>query len=153
MHDSQLDPKGIRVPCPECGAKGRLPYARLGEIGRCGRCHAALAPPEAPLATPSAAVFDAAVASSALPILVDFWAAWCGPCRMVAPELEKLARARTGRCLILKVDTEALPELAQRFGIRSIPTLAVFAAGRETARTAGAMSANDIEKWMDGVLG
>jgi len=149
MSRASLDPKGVRVPCPSCGATNRLAYGRLDEGARCARCQAPISPPGEPIAVPSPAAFDAAVADTTLPILVDFWAAWCGPCRMIAPQIEKLAQERAGRALVLKVDTEALPELAQRFGIRSIPTLALFAGGRETARTAGAMSAAQIASWMD----
>ncbi len=88
--------------------------------------------------------FDAVVASSSLPVVVDFWAPWCGPCRMVAPELEKVARSAAGELLVVKVNTEALPALGDRFGIQSIPTMAVFRDGGEIARTAGARPASDI---------
>lgn len=152
-HRSELDARGVRVTCASCGAANRLPYAKLGAAGRCARCQAALPAPDEPLAAPSAAVFDAAVGDSALPVLVDFWATWCPPCRRVAPELETVARRRAGRCVVVKVDTEALPELARRFGIRSIPTLAVFREGRELSRTAGALPAAEIEKLLDHARG
>ena len=101
---------------------------------------------------PDARTFDAAVAQSALPVVVDFWAPWCGPCRMVAPELEKVAKKMAGRYLIVKVNTDAIPELGERFRIRSIPTMAVFAGGKEAARTAGARPAADIEAFVEGAL-
>jgi thioredoxin 2 len=145
----QLDEMGVRVACPGCGARNRLAYERLGDDARCARCQTAIGSPDEPIAVPSLAVFDALVGAAALPVLVDFWAAWCPPCRMVAPELEKVARARAGRALVVKVDTEALAPLSARFDVRSIPTLAVFVAGREVKRTAGAMPAAAIEQLID----
>jgi thioredoxin 2 len=101
----------------------------------------------------SPAAFDALVSSSALPVVVDFWAPWCGPCRMVAPELQRVAAANIGRYLVVKVNTDALPEIGERFRIRSIPTMAVFARGSEIARTAGARPAADIEAFISSALG
>ena len=96
----------------------------------------------------SVGAFETAIAKSQLPVVVDFWAPWCGPCRMVAPELQKVAASNAGKYLIVKVNTDALPELGERFNIRSIPTMAVFAGGREVARTAGARPAADIEAFV-----
>jgi thioredoxin len=92
--------------------------------------------------------FQAEVLESDKPVLVDFWAPWCGPCRMVAPELEKVAAAARGEFLVVKVNTEALPEVGNQFGIRSIPTMAVFKGGREVTRTAGARPAADIQAFV-----
>ena len=97
----------------------------------------------------TSANFDAEVKTSDGPIVVDFWAEWCGPCRMVAPEIQKVAARQAGRVLVVKVNTEAVPDLGDRFGIRSIPTLAVFAQGREVARTAGARPAQEIEAFVN----
>jgi thioredoxin len=97
-----------------------------------------------PLAINSPAEFDELTSQSSLPILVDFWAAWCGPCRAVAPELEKLARQKSGTLVVAKVDTEAVPALAARFGIRSIPTLMLFRDGKLEKQVAGAMSAPQL---------
>ena len=97
---------------------------------------------------PSAAAFDALVQDSKLPVVVDFWAPWCGPCRMVAPELVKVAAANAGRFAVVKVNTDALPELGERYRIRSIPTMAVFAGGKEVARTTGARPAAQIEEFV-----
>jgi thioredoxin 2 len=144
MSALRLDDKGVLVPCPSCGKTNRLAYGALGKPARCGQCRTALTAPSEPIEAPSAMAFDTLLQQSSLPVVVDFWAPWCGPCRMVAPELEKVARTATGEFLVVKVNTEALPDLGDRFGVRSIPTMAVFRDGREVARSAGARPAADI---------
>ena len=136
------------VSCAACGRANRLPFRSLDKEAKCGQCHAAVSRVSTPVDVPDAAVFDAAVARSVLPLVVDFWAPWCGPCRMVAPELERVARNNAGRWLVVKVNTEALDDLAGRFNIRSIPTLAVMDQGKEIARAPGARSAADIERFV-----
>jgi thioredoxin 2 len=140
-----LDDRGILTTCPSCGTMNRLPYRTLDRATRCGKCHATLPPPASPIDIGSAAAFDALMSSSALPVVVDFWAPWCGPCRMMAPEVEKAARHLAGDAIVVKLNTEAEPALAGRFGIQSIPTLAVFRDGREAGRLVGARPAADIE--------
>jgi thioredoxin 2 len=152
MAGAKLDNKGVVTTCASCGQRNRIAYARLRSENRCGKCHAAIPAPGEPIETPDAATFDAAVAESELPIVVDFWAPWCGPCRMVAPELAKVASLQAGKYLILKVNTDAIPELGERFKIRSIPTMAIFAGGREVGRTAGARPAADIEAFIESTL-
>lgn len=139
-----LDRDGVLVTCPSCQATNRLKYGALERATNCGKCHTALQFPSAPVEVPSADLFDAAVKESSVPVLVDFWAAWCGPCRMVAPEIEKVARSLAGRALVLKVDTDANSELSNRFTIRSIPTIAVFQGGREVNRVSGVRPAAAI---------
>jgi thioredoxin 2 len=148
-----LDTTGVIQACPSCGQRNRLAFGKLDAESRCGKCQTPLGAPAAPVEAPSAAAFDAAVAQVALPIVVDFWAPWCGPCHMVAPELEKVARAAAGRYLVVKVNTDEVPDLGERYGIRSIPTMAVFKGGREIARTSGARPAADIEAFIQSSLG
>jgi thioredoxin 2 len=148
----QTDDRGVITACPSCGQKNRLAYDRLSDTVRCGRCKAELPATAAPVEVATAADFDHLVTSSSVPIVVDFWAPWCGPCRMVAPELEKVAARQAGRVLVAKVNTDAVAGLGARLGIRSIPTMAVYKGGREIARTTGARPAADIETFIAGAL-
>jgi thioredoxin 2 len=131
----------MKVACAACSALNRLPAARLHDRARCAACKALLLPIAKPIALSSVEDFEELVRDAKTPILVDFWAAWCGPCRAVAPELEKLAAQKVGSVIVAKVDTDAQPELSARFGIRSIPTLVLFRGGHEAKRISGAMSA------------
>jgi thioredoxin 2 len=152
MSAATLDERGVLVPCSACSTRNRIDYRKLDKAAKCGKCQAPLQPPGVPIEAPSAAAFDALVREAVRPVVVDFWAPWCGPCRMVAPELEKVARTGAGEFLVVKVDTEALPELGQRYRIVSIPTMAVLRKGAELKRTAGARSAADILAWVRGTL-
>jgi thioredoxin 2 len=142
-------PESLHLVCPHCQAVNRQPTQRLTEQPTCGRCKAALFTGE-PLAVNSAAL-EAHLGRSDLPLLVDFWAPWCGPCHMMAPAFAQAARQLEPHYRLLKLDTEAEPAMAARFGIRSIPTLALFRGGREVARQAGAMDAANLIRWLRSV--
>jgi thioredoxin 2 len=129
------------VQCPSCGAKNRIPPARVADSPRCGQCKT-MVPLDAPIVAASGEELDEIVRGSPLPVVVDFWAPWCQPCRVVAPELEKLARKKRGQVLVVKVDTQALPEVGARHGISGIPTFVRFDGGRESKRVSGAMPAD-----------
>jgi thioredoxin 2 len=132
--------------CSSCGSQNRLPAAKLDKQARCGKCRTPLGPVGEPYPVTTRAEFDELVRESPVPILVDFWAPWCGPCRMVAPELEELARQRRGGLVVAKLNTEELPEVAGQFGIRSIPTFVLFRGGKEQSRVSGAMPAHQLEQ-------
>jgi thioredoxin 2 len=148
-----LDARGVICPCPHCQRRNRIAYERLGQTARCSECHQELPAAAEPVDVPDAAAFDALVAKSALPVLVDFWAPWCGPCKMVAPEIAKVAAACAGRWLVAKVNTEERQDLGGRFRIQSIPTLAVWNGGQEIARQPGAAPAPAIIQFVQNSLG
>lgn len=132
------------IGCPNCGKKNRVPAAASG-VPHCGNCGAAL-----PWLTESGeADFSTVVEQSSLPVLVDFWAPWCGPCRLVSPALEKIANEQPGKLKLVKVNTDSAPNLSQRFGIRGIPTLVLLDHGKEIGRSVGAQPAPALRNWVE----
>lgn len=140
-----LDRSGVLARCPSCGTTNRLKFDSLNRAAKCGKCHSALPLLSEPVDVPNAEIFDAVTSTSSVPVIVDFWASWCGPCRMVAPEIKKVAEHLAGRALVLKVNTDENPQLSARFNIRSIPTIGVFQHGREVTRASGVRPAAAIE--------
>ena len=135
----------VHIACASCLAANRVPAARTGADPKCGKCGAPLL--EGAPAELGGAKFDQFVARTGLPVLVDFWAPWCGPCRAMAPHFERAARSLKDRVRLVKVNTEEAPGLAARFGIRAIPTLVLFKNGAEAKRMSGALDVGALERW------
>jgi thioredoxin 2 len=136
----------LHIVCPHCQTVNRIPPTRLGEAPKCGHCHQLLFTGHAIELTP--ATFRKHVERNDIPLVVDFWAPWCGPCQMMAPQYAEAAGELEPNARLAKLNTEAEPGLAGEFGIRSIPTLMLFKAGREVTRQAGAMGKSDIIRWV-----
>lgn len=140
----------ILAACPQCNAVVRVPAERSDEHPKCPRCKSELLKGE-PVALDKAG-FATHVERTSVPVLVDFWAPWCGPCRMMAPVLERTARERAANLQVAKVNTDEQRELAGRFNIRSIPTLILFRGGQELARLSGAVDGGTLARWLDSAL-
>lgn len=133
--------------CESCGQKNRVSAGHLADTGRCGACKAALPPVDVPVAV-GTAEFDEIVGGARVPVLVDFWAGWCGPCRAAAPEVERTAKAMAGRALVVKVDTERDPGLAGRYRVQGIPNFMVFSGGQVVLQQAGVVGHAVMEGWL-----
>jgi thioredoxin 2 len=133
--------------CSACGQKNRVPAKRLADTGRCGACKSPLTPVNEPMAV-DPEQFDEITQSARVPVLVDFWAEWCGPCRMSAPEVARTAKDMAGRAIVVKVDTERYPELAAKYNVRGIPNFIVFYGGRLVTQQAGLVDHNQMENWL-----
>jgi thioredoxin 2 len=139
----------LEIACPRCRQRNRFPSDRIAQAPTCGKCHQPLL--DAPVAA-TQQTFSALIGQPHLPVLVDFWAPWCAPCRSFAPTFTAAAARFAGQAVFAKVDTEGQPTLAQQFGIRSIPTLVAFSAGKEVGRVSGALPPQELDRLVRQIL-
>jgi thioredoxin 2 len=151
MHASATRSDPVLVACPECHTLVRIPEGRLGDDPTCARCKSPVVTGRP--VTLDAQSFETHTTRSGLPVLVDFWAPWCGPCRAMAPVLDRVAAERRTRLQVGKLNTDENQDIAGRLGIRSIPTLILYQGGREIARRSGASDFNSLAQWIDASLG
>lgn len=147
-HSLPSDDRGIIQPCPACGTSNRIAYAKTGQQGRCGTCKAELPRIAAPVETPTVEAFASLISQSPLPVVIDFWAPWCGPCQMMAPEFAKAAAQAAGEAVFVKVNTDEQQQIAAQFRIQGIPAFALIKKGKLAAQTSGFQPAANLLAWM-----
>lgn len=134
--------------CPSCGSKNRIPARHLSDSGRCGVCKSPLPPQNEPIEVDDSA-FDEITREAKVPVLTDFWASWCGPCRAAAPEVQAVAKETAGKALVLKVNTEEHPQLSARFGVQSIPNFVVLRDGKVVLQRPGLAPRSEMRRWLE----
>ncbi len=142
------DDRGVILPCPACGTANRIAYTKAAQQGRCGTCKAELPHVSAPVEITSAADFAALITHSTLPVVVDFWAPWCGPCQMMAPEFAKAATKAAGAAILVKVNTDERQDIASQFRVQGIPAFALIKDGKLVSQTSGFQTADRLLAWM-----